>query len=82
MKAHFKVWFTVLALALGVLVIIALASQPARAAGPWYVAPGGSDSNACTSPGAACATINGAIAKASPGDTIYVATGTYTDTGD
>jgi hypothetical protein len=82
MKVYFKGWLTVLALALAVLVMIALATQPARAAGPWYVAPGGSDGNTCTSPGAACASINGAIAKASAGDTIYVATGTYTGTGD
>jgi uncharacterized repeat protein (TIGR01451 family) len=82
MKAYFKGWLTVLALALGTLAIIILATQPTRAAGPWYVAPGGSDSNSCLSPGAACATINGAIAKASPGDMIYVATGTYTGTGN
>jgi hypothetical protein len=54
------------------------------AAGPWYVAPGGDDGNDCLSPGAACATINGALAK--PGfvisDTVLVATGTYTSTGD
>jgi uncharacterized repeat protein (TIGR01451 family) len=64
------------------LVMILLVAQPGRAAGPWYVAPGGSDSNSCLSPGAACATINGAIGKASSGDTIYVATGTYTGSGD
>jgi hypothetical protein len=66
----------------GALVIITLASQPTRAAGPWYVAPCGDDGNSCLSPGAACATINGALGKADPGDTIYVATGTYTGTGD
>ncbi len=63
------------------LVMIILATQPIRAAGPWYVAPGGDDGNDCLSPGIACATINGASSKASPGDTIYVATGTYTGTG-
>lgn len=45
---------------------------------PWYVAPGGSDSNSCLSVGAPCATINGAIGKATAGDTVYVATGIYT----
>jgi hypothetical protein len=65
------------------LVMIILATQPGRAAGPWYVTPGGDDGNDCLSPGAACATINGALGK--PGfvisDTILVATGTYTGTG-
>ena len=64
------------------LVMIILAIQPGRAAGPWYVAPGGDDGNDCLSPSAACATINGAITKASAGDMIYVAIGTYTGTGD
>jgi hypothetical protein len=64
------------------LVMITLATRPARAAGPWYVAPGGSDGNSCLSPATPCASINGAIGKASSGDTIYVAVGTYTGTGD
>ena len=64
------------------LVMILLALRPIRAAGPWYVTPGGDDGNDCLSPGAPCATINGAIGKASSGDTIYVATGTYTGSGD
>jgi uncharacterized repeat protein (TIGR01451 family) len=83
MKVYFKAWLTVLVLALGVLVMITLASQPARAAGPWYVTPGGDDSNDCLSPTTACATINGALNKPGfvAGDTILVATGTYTSTG-
>ena len=55
--------------------------QPARAAGPWYVAPSGDDNNDCLSPGTPCSTINGTIARASSGDTLYVAAGTYTGTG-
>ena len=82
MKAYFKLCLTVLAIALAMLVIIALTSRTIRAAGPWYVAPGGDDGNDCLSPGTPCATINGAITKASAGDTIYIATGTYTGTGD
>ena len=54
--------------------MILLAIRPIRAAGPWYVAPGGDDGNDCLSPATPCATINGAVSKASPGDTIYVAT--------
>ena len=44
----------------------------------WYVMPAGNDSNNCTSPITPCATINGAIGKATPRDMIYVAIGTYT----
>jgi uncharacterized repeat protein (TIGR01451 family) len=83
MKVYFKGWLTVLALASGALVIITLATQPARAAGPRYVAPGGIDSsNDCTNSSAPCATIQHAVDEADLGDTIYVATGTYTGTGD
>ena len=60
------------------------ASQPVRAAGPWYVAPGGDDSSTCAAPGAACASINGALSKPGfvAGDTVLVATGAYTGAGD
>lgn len=63
MKAHAKV----MVLALWVMGLLALGiyafhSAPlTHAAGPWYVAPGGSDSNACLSPGAACAIGSGVI---------------------
>jgi hypothetical protein len=43
----------------------------------WYVTPAGDDTHACSSISSPCATINGAIGKASPGDFIYVAIGTY-----
>ena len=72
-------------LCLGLTITITMFSSPqetARAAGPWYVAPGGNDSNSCLSTAEPCATINVAIGKAFGGDTIYVATGTYTSTGD
>ena len=50
----------------------------------WYVSPSGNDDNDCLSAGTACATINGALNK--PGfvgkDTIRVAAGTYTGSGD
>ncbi len=57
------------------------ANRPA--AGPWFVDPAGSDSNSCLAAGAAnaCLTLAGAIGKASSGDTINVAAGTYTVLG-
>ncbi|MBI5503605.1 MAG: hypothetical protein HY899_02310 [Deltaproteobacteria bacterium] len=49
------------------------------AAGPWYVDPAGSNSNDCLSPATACLTIGAAITKASAGDTVNVAAGTYNE---
>jgi uncharacterized repeat protein (TIGR01451 family) len=50
----------------------------------WYVTTGGDDSNDCKSPITSCLTIEGALGKADfyAGDTILVASGIYTDTGD
>jgi hypothetical protein len=48
----------------------------------WYVATTGDDSNSCSDPALPCLTINGAIGKATNGDTIYVAVGIYTGSGD
>ena len=79
MKTHPKSWLALTVLAFATLMVIVLITGVARAAGPWYVAPGGSDGNSCLSAGSPCATINGAIGKAASGDTIYVATGTYTN---
>jgi hypothetical protein len=64
--------------------VAALGHSPAGAAGPWYVATTGSDVNDCLSSAAPCATINGALAKPGflPGDTVRVAIGTYTGTGN
>jgi hypothetical protein len=63
--------FTVFLLALG---------STAFASTTWYVnGVSGSDSNNCTSPSTACATIGHAISLASSGDTIMVAPATYTE---
>ena len=78
MRTHIRSYSAIIVLLLTAVMLISLFSVPARAAGPWYVAPTGSDASSCLSPGSPCATINGAIGKASSGDTIYVATGTYT----
>jgi len=47
----------------------------------WYVTTTGSDANLCSSTASPCKTINGTIGKAAAGDTIKVATGTYTGNG-
>ena len=82
MKSNLQLALMVSTLAM--LAVIIPASQSTRAAGPWYVAPGGSDSNDCLSSTTACATINGALNKPGfvAGDTIRVATGVYTGTGE
>jgi len=51
-------------------------------AAEWYVAPApaGNDGNTCTS-GNPCATVQHVIGIASPGDTINIASGTYTEGG-
>lgn len=55
-----------------------LALDPAS----WYVSTTGSDTDYdCLTPASPCLTINNAIGKASAGDTILVAEGTYTGTG-
>src|SRR5215213_8079996 len=47
----------------------------------WCVTTAGSDANLCSSTASPCKTINGAFGKAVAGDTIKVATGTYTGNG-
>jgi hypothetical protein len=51
-----------------------------KAAGPWYVSTTGNDSNDCLSSSSPCRNINAAVTKATSGDTIFIATGTYTAT--
>ena len=49
------------------------------ATGPLFVSPAGNDANDCQTLATACRTIGAAIGKASAGDLIIVATGTYTE---
>jgi predicted outer membrane repeat protein len=46
----------------------------------WYVANTGSDANSCQSANGPCGTISGAIGKATAGDLVKVARGTYMET--
>ena len=51
------------ALILTIELVVVNSPRLVLAAGPWYVAPIGNDSNDCSSPSTPCATINGAIDK-------------------
>jgi hypothetical protein len=51
----------------------------AYAGGVLFVAPTGNDANTCLSMSSACKTIASAVSKASTGDTIIIAAGTYTE---
>jgi hypothetical protein len=57
--------------------ITILAPQPEASPADFFVATTGSDSNACTSSGSPCLTMNGAYQKASNNSTIELASGTY-----
>ena len=82
MKTTTKFFVLITMLAFGFSLAGLWLFHPAHAAGPWYVAPGGDDGDDCLSPATPCETINGAIEKATAGDMVYVAEGTYTGMGD
>src|SRR5512143_866793 len=79
---HLPRWLVSIVFILGLWLIVQPVSLPTQAAGPWYVATTGSDTNSCLSTALPCATLNGVLTKAQAGDDIYVAGGTYVDTGD
>jgi predicted outer membrane repeat protein len=69
----------VLGFGLAAATLILIEGTPsARAAGPWYVSSTGNNTT-CDSWPTACTTIDGAHTKASSGDTINVAAGTYVE---
>ena len=78
-KKHWLQLVTIISLAL----LSSLLPNAARAANVWYVTTTGNDGNPCDSPATACLTVNAALHKAGflNGDTVNVASGTYTDTG-
>lgn len=87
MKRYNSLYLGTVVLVVGltaVFLALIFGSGSSQAAGPWHVAPGGDDGNDCISPGFPCATINGALGKPTfvSGDTILVASGVYTGTGD
>lgn len=77
MSAIHRGWITVIVLCLVYVIVPRLPLMPALAATTWYVSSSGSDSNDCLTSPTACRTIGGAIGKASSGDTISIAAGTY-----
>jgi hypothetical protein len=76
MKKTFSILIT-----LALVLSFSLVAVPAAAAATYYVATTGSDSNGGTSWSDAWKTIQHAVDNVSPGDTIQVAAGTYTETG-
>jgi uncharacterized repeat protein (TIGR01451 family) len=83
MRINQKRFVQLLLCSFGMTALLVLPSWPLSAAGVWYVAPTGSDTYTCQSAAAPCATINGVLSKPSfaAGDTVRVASGTYTGTG-
>ena len=73
-----KIRFVVICIFIFGITLFFLQIQPARSANQWYVANGGDDSNSCDASYSPCASIDRAIAKASSGDEILIAEGTYT----
>lgn len=73
-------------LVLGVLCLLAASMNvpTVHAAATWFVATTGNNSNDCLAAATPCLTINGALAKGGfvAGDTVKVAVGTYTNTGE
>jgi len=81
MRSTFSTFIKIILLACMVLATqTAPTTTDVLAAGSWYVSTGGDDSNDCLSAGSPCRTLKGAVGKAVSNDTIYVATGTYTET--
>lgn len=68
--------FSILAVTL-TLGLMMFGEQRTQAASDWYVSTTGNDANGCMSLADACLTLQGAIDKASPGDTINVEAGIY-----
>lgn len=81
MKAKNVLTIVLTTLALNTVWVL-MSERTAHAGGPWYVSTTGTVTNNCLSPTSPCPTINGALGKATVGDTIYVAVGTYRGTGD
>ena len=64
---------------LAIILLVGIKTTRASGGQTWYVATTGVDTNDCLSAGTPCLTIQAAVTKSSPGNTILVAAGSYAD---
>jgi hypothetical protein len=65
--------------ALAIAVVAALALPALASAADTYADPGGSDAANCLTPATACKTVGAALTKASSGNSVHLAAGTYAE---
>ena len=78
-RSFVGVRFAVPSLATAAALLVAPAAPASASAGARYVAPSGSDSASCTR-SAPCGSLERAYRLAAPGQTVRLASGTYSDT--
>lgn len=68
-----------MAAAIAIVAALLLAVPAVASAANTYVDPGGTDGNDCTDSATPCQTIGAALSQSGPGDTTFVADGTYAE---